>query len=285
MYKFLVLFFSFYLLFVLQTLAQNKYFINYFHKAEKYFQEEEFTFAKLYYDSALLKNPNHTASYFKKGLCYFILEDYQSAIKDFNRTISLGNRLALAYSLRADCKMRMGNIDGGLLDLDTTIQLEPNNYDYRVDRGLAFFAEDHYYKALSDFFYAYDLDSTRFKLNYYIGLIFVNLNESDYALKYLKKSLAVDSTNDDLNILLAQNYFEKKDYDLALKFVNQCIKPSDTESVKYYLRALIYFFNHSSEDNALGIADVKTAIQLGSDLAIIFWKKYFEDCIEPFKKL
>ena len=59
--------------------AQNKYFLTYYNKAEKLYDAEDYINAKLYYDSALKKNPNNALAYYKRGLCIYAEENLQGA--------------------------------------------------------------------------------------------------------------------------------------------------------------------------------------------------------------
>ena len=75
------------LVFATTTSAQNKYFLTYYNKAQKLYDAEDYINAKLYYDSAIKKNPSHAKAYYKRGLCIYAEENLQGALKDFNKSI------------------------------------------------------------------------------------------------------------------------------------------------------------------------------------------------------
>ena len=59
MFKNLLAVFTLILAFACTCSAQNKYFLTYYNKAEKLYASEDYVNAKIYYDSALKKNPKH----------------------------------------------------------------------------------------------------------------------------------------------------------------------------------------------------------------------------------
>lgn len=55
------------------------------------------------YDMAIKINPNYTSAYFNRGILKKSLGDITGAIKDFSSAISIDNKKAKAYVIRAKC--------------------------------------------------------------------------------------------------------------------------------------------------------------------------------------
>lgn len=62
---------------------------NYFKKANTFFDKGEYRLAILYFDSAIVENPELVDAYALRGVSHYELKHFQSAIEDFNLALIL----------------------------------------------------------------------------------------------------------------------------------------------------------------------------------------------------
>jgi tetratricopeptide (TPR) repeat protein len=74
------------------------------------------------------------------------------AIQDFNKAISLDNKLAAAFLGRASVFVAKGQLDFAILDFNQAIKLNPKNVEtYYFNRGTTYSLQGQYDKAVQDF--------------------------------------------------------------------------------------------------------------------------------------
>jgi len=83
----------------------------YFKTANVFFDENDFTNAIVYCDSAILANTENLEAYAYRGVCKFSLKDYDKAIEDFDLALILNPGYAEMYYYRGICKMELGASD------------------------------------------------------------------------------------------------------------------------------------------------------------------------------
>ncbi|MEO0769475.1 MAG: tetratricopeptide repeat protein [Cyanobacteria bacterium J06649_4] len=88
-------------------------------------------------------NPRSASLYTSRGNIYLRQENYNSAIRDFSRTIELSDeiggdprRQATAYSNRASALVNVQDLNGALSDLDKALELNPGDAPDLYKRGI-----------------------------------------------------------------------------------------------------------------------------------------------------
>ena len=118
---------------------------------------------------------------FKKGIEYANKGNYDQAISDLSKAITLNPGDANVYLSRGNVYQNNGNYDQAISDLSKAITLNPNYASAYLSRGNAYQNKGNYDQAISDFSKA------------------ITLNPN-YANAYLSRGNA---------------YYQKKDYDKA----------------------------------------------------------------------
>ena len=84
-------------------------------------------------------DPTSDASAFlQKGINSIQSEDYQQAIKDFDKAIELNPNLAEAYNNRGLVYGKLGNLQQAIKDFDKAIELNPKYAEAYCWRGIAY---------------------------------------------------------------------------------------------------------------------------------------------------
>ena len=80
--------------------------------------------ALLDYNSVIQAKPEIPAAWYRRGLLYFQIKDYKSAVMDFVQTVSLDPNFVEGYLVRAYALMNLGSFEDAAHDLNHVIQFE-----------------------------------------------------------------------------------------------------------------------------------------------------------------
>ncbi len=78
-------------------------------------------------NKAKQRNPKNYVIYNNLGFTKLDLEEYESAIKDFDVALQLKPNYAYSYNNRGFAKLKLGQIDNALKDINFSLNLEPKN--------------------------------------------------------------------------------------------------------------------------------------------------------------
>ncbi|MEL6899772.1 MAG: tetratricopeptide repeat protein [Cyanobacteria bacterium J06606_4] len=113
------------------------------NRCSAYFATEQLDLAFVDCDRGLSINPRSPSLYVGRGNIHLAQNNYEAAIRDFSRTIELGDevggdprRQATAYSNRASALMQVQDIEGALADLNKALELKPDDAPDLYKRGL-----------------------------------------------------------------------------------------------------------------------------------------------------
>ena len=122
-----------------------------------------------------------------------------------------------------------------ILNLDPV----PNNVVQAViykHRGMAYFAQNEYAKALQDFKKSEECDKNSFRSIYYEGIVYSILNDDRAAIECFTRSLSVDSYQSHVYYRRALSYFNLGDYKDAMQditaTINLGLNDDDVQNLK-----------------------------------------------------
>ncbi len=115
-----------------------------------YYLSENYESAIKYYDKGINSNPKESTTYFNRGLAKNKLKDFQGAISDFGDAIRLNPEDYQAYCNRGNVKSNLGKIDDAINDYNEAIKLNPKSYEAYTNRGLAKNKLGEFQDAISD---------------------------------------------------------------------------------------------------------------------------------------
>ena len=99
-----------------------------------------------------------TYFYIQRGECYFKIFDYEKAIADFNEALKLEPSHHVALSKRAETNAYFDFYDEAIEDLTKLVEKYPDNERYYFKRGVLYIDAGSYAKAIEDFKKVLDLD-------------------------------------------------------------------------------------------------------------------------------
>jgi tetratricopeptide (TPR) repeat protein len=98
-------------------------------------------------------------TYYNRGLAYYSKKDVDSAIANWNNAVNLAPRDARAYRQRGNAYAVKGDYALAIADYNRAIELEPKDGKTYYNRGLVFRDRDETAKAIADFKTALTLNS------------------------------------------------------------------------------------------------------------------------------
>jgi tetratricopeptide (TPR) repeat protein len=87
-----------------------------------------------YFDKAMSVNPNYRQSYYNRGSCKALTNDFNGALEDFNRAIELDSKNGYYYYNRAFIKLTLGDKNGACTDVKYSSKLGYQAADSKINQ-------------------------------------------------------------------------------------------------------------------------------------------------------
>ena len=198
-------------------------------------------------------------------ILFYYGNDQEKAFEFFEKEIEVTNDKAQAYMDRGNIFQEMGDLESAIKDYDKGIKIDPNEPDFYQYRGdLYYFELENYEKALNDYLFANELETTTY-LTYMIADCFTFLIYDDNgnpnkeyarnAIEYYNKTLEMDEEYAKENVLynnmgsIYENTFE--DYEMASKLYAKNIEISPNNIKSYFNYADIMEENFKNFQEAI----------------------------------
>ena len=131
-------------------------------------QKENYRKAIQFFDPYLYKFFNDTQTLNKRGYAHLRVGDYDKAFYDFNAAVLQQPKFAAAYANRGLARIRQGDLDGGLEDIEKSKTLDEANPFVYLHLGYYFKAINQPQKAVENFKKAKAMGIDFHGLNYLI---------------------------------------------------------------------------------------------------------------------
>ncbi|CAA0194456.1 Protein of unknown function containing tetratricopeptide repeats [Tenacibaculum maritimum] len=154
--------------------------------------QEAATFLKEYID----KNPYSEVAWHQLGRQYFVLNNFEEALKAFDYAVVIDESFI-----------------GGYLEKAKTLE--------KLDR---------YEEAIENYIITTELDDPMAFAYIRIGKCFEKLKDADTAVKYYKKAVHEDPLLEKGWVLLANLYYREKDYQKAVYYIGKALQIDDTKA-------------------------------------------------------
>jgi tetratricopeptide (TPR) repeat protein len=211
------------------------------------------------FDRALTLDPKWVALYVQRCIAYNDKGDYDRAIKDCDQAIRLHPNDVDAFSARALVYRQRGDYDRAIKDLDEAIALDPKNARAFVNRGIVYESKGDYDRAIKDLDEAIALDPKYAIAFYNRGNAFKGTGNLDRAIADYSEALHLDPKDARAFNNRGLAYKEKKEYRLAIADYSEAIKLNPNYARAFNDRGTAYAANG---DLDRAIADFHEAIKL-----------------------
>lgn len=155
-------------------------------------------------------------------------------------------------------KSDTGQVIKTVADLDKLVAQNPKDASLWHKRGLYYFNNKQYDKAIEDVRAAIKIDST--KAGYYLTLsdCYLVKNQSNLTREMLLKAIKVDSSNTDALLKLAELHLYVRLYQDALNYVNKALMVNENLAKAYFIKGITYL---EIGDTLKAVSSFKTTVE------------------------
>lgn len=143
------------------------------------------------------------------------------------------------------------------IELDSLININPNNPDLYYQRSKVFFDLKNHPKALIDILTAIDLNNKN--VVYYLlgGDIYLAMSQGDDAIKLMSEAISNNPNNEALYTRSIEYNFYMKNNEAALNFTNDLLRINKNNADAYFFKGLIF----KSSDKNKAISSFQTCVE------------------------
>lgn len=139
-------------------------------RAWVYYLIEDYQKAIRDYNEAIILRPEYF-NYINRGLVHYYNNDYKNALNDYNKAIELSPNYYLTYNNRGLLYYKTGNYQKALKDYDQCIALKNDYTTCFYNRGILLVNMEKYSRALIDFLFLEKTTSNN-NVYYFLGVCF-----------------------------------------------------------------------------------------------------------------
>ena len=198
-----------------------------------------------YYDKAIsLLSTEDVNLFFNRAAAKYDLRDFNGALEDYNKAISLEDEGADIYCNRAKTKMKLGYKNLAILDFDKAIALERFNDTFYLERAIAKAECSNLEGSLRDLDKAISLNPKKASLLVNRGIIKNKFGLQDEALEDFNLAISLNPKEISALILKFSITTDMKDSNGQLESINRIIQldPSLESLYPQITPAYIYFY-------------------------------------------
>jgi tetratricopeptide (TPR) repeat protein len=126
---------------------------------ESMIEEKRIDDANRYLDSKIEKYSDDGLLYYERAKVFVLKKDYNKALSDLDRSISLGFPLVSSYNLKAVIYGNMGDYKKQMELAQKAIENDPTDWEGYLIRARAYFYMNDYKKSLKDYDTAYRIEN------------------------------------------------------------------------------------------------------------------------------
>lgn len=187
------------------------------------------------------------SGYIGRACVYSIQGQYNKAISDYNKAISINSRYASSYYSRGQVYCFLNNLSQAISDCDRAIKLNPAEYDAYYIRGNVYTKQYNWPKAVDDFNKVIEINPKYADAYFNLGNIYALIGDPVKAHLNYKKAIEI---NPELS---------KKKHD-DLRYGPQNFKFNPDNPNDYYSRGIQYF---EKKEYVKALEDINKARELG----------------------
>lgn len=180
-----------------------------------YAEKGQYDLAIADYSKAISMDPTYAIAYNNRGAAYFEKGQYDLAMRDVNKAIELNPKYAEAYHNRGYIYDNKGQYDLAIADYSKAIEWDPKYIDAYKNRSFAFYNKGQYDLAIADCNKAIELDPKYAIAYHYRSFVYISKGQYDMAIADCNKAIELDPKLDVAYYNRGIAYLSKGQYDLA----------------------------------------------------------------------
>jgi tetratricopeptide (TPR) repeat protein len=159
---------------------------------------------------------------------------YQDALREYKMYLLVNKEDVSVYEEISDLHFLVsGNVDDGIRDLNTALNIDPNNMDLYYERGILYQRKKDYVSAIADFqkvLAARPRDKSASVL-IEMGSVYLDLKKPDSAFSYMNKAYRIDSTSAQVMYGMAGCYYVQGNPDESLRWIEKAFQQQTLDPV------------------------------------------------------
>ncbi|MDD3875680.1 MAG: tetratricopeptide repeat protein [Bacteroidales bacterium] len=216
-------------------------------------------------------NPNNALAYANRGEALYLLEDFESAISDFDMAISLNPNFFEAYNNRGIAKKETGDYSGAIDDYKMASNINPNYAEAFFNRGSIRGEMGDDSMAIANYSKSIEINPNYSDAYYSRGNIFSKIGKVDEAIADYNTAIETDPMNIEAFNNRGISYAKLKQYDAAMADFSRSIEINSNFSDAYVNLGILHIeLNRKNE----ACRNFSIAQDLGSQFASDLMLKY-----------
>lgn len=212
------------------------------------------------FNRAISINPQNARAYTNRGVVFMYLKDYTSAIADFSKTISLGFHFPVTYLNRGRAYYESGNYTEALNDYEEAIKNEPEFADPYINKGIVYDDIGDFPSAIESYSEAIKLAPERGKIYHHRAISYGKVGKYEAAIKDFNALIGMMPEYAEAYLNRAVTYGTSGRYDEALVDFNKAISLDPSYAEAFSRRGILYSLIGKYD---LAVADYEAAIREG----------------------
>lgn len=194
-----------------------------FRKGKEFYDDEDYQNALIYFDKAIIKDPEIANIYFYKAETLSYLNEHQSAIENYNKCISIDSDYTESYIGLTITLYALENYDDALLSINKAIDLNMTNHLSFYLRGRIYMELEKPKVAIDDFDKSISINPTFYETYNYKASIHNNNGEYNLALEAAIKSVELEKNNAKGYGVLGDTYYHLEEYEKAIEATDKAL--------------------------------------------------------------
>ncbi|TSA09932.1 MAG: toll/interleukin-1 receptor domain-containing protein [Deltaproteobacteria bacterium] len=191
------------------------------NRAALYYGKGEYDQALKDYDKLISLKPNDAESYNARGNVYLAKGNYDKAINDFNKAVSLDPNLPNTFTNRGNAYYYKKDYELAIKDFSTAISLKPDSVIAYNNRGKAYLVKGNCEPALNDFNKVISLDPNYGKAYKNRGAVYMEQRQDDLAIADFDKAISLKTDLAESYLCRGKLYKKKGEDQLATEDFNK----------------------------------------------------------------
>lgn len=214
--------------------------VNLKNMASCYFFLNDYDSAADYFEKSINLNCDSLDLYIKYIELLIVREDYKYAILLCDRALLLDNKNISILYFKGVCYSLLCDFDEGIKYFSIIIELDPCHSDAYCSRG-CIYDELGKFCAKDDFLKAIELDSKNYKAYFHLGDFYLSSNDFETAVTYFKTAIFDHDFLIYSYYKIAFCYYNLSDYDNCLNYINKALDINSNDASFHSLKASVYF--------------------------------------------
>ncbi|MBN2351715.1 MAG: tetratricopeptide repeat protein [Spirochaetales bacterium] len=242
-----------------------------------------------FWNTSISQNPRNILMYTNRGYERYIRNDFQGAIEDFKKALTLDPDYAAAYNNMGTVYSAKGDLEQAVKEYDKAVQLDPRYAEAYNNRGKAYADMRDYKQAMKDFNKTIELNPNYAEAYKNRGNAYSDLGDRAMADKDYAKAIEVDPEFADAYINRGNLFSVKGDIDNAIANYRKAVELNPNYAEAYNNLGLAYQAKGALDSS---LKDFDKAIEIKPNLPdfhynrgnTYFYKGSFDNAVKDFEK-